>query len=68
MKPIKKVDVKVDTTECILRLGKGNNAILREEDLKSVIRALYGSTANFLQTNEIISFPRQGGDESFIRL
>ena len=35
-----------------MRLGKANNVILWNEDLKSVIGALYGSTANFLQTNE----------------
>jgi hypothetical protein len=52
MKPTKKTDAKGDTAEYILKLGKGKNVILWNEDLKSVIGALYGSTANFLQTNE----------------
>ena len=62
MKTTKKVDAKVDSTECILKLGKGNNAILSNKDLKSAIGALYGSTANFLQTNErfVPPLPREG--------
>ena len=52
MKTTKKPDARAEATECILRLGKANNVILWNEDLKSVIGALYGSTVNFLQTNE----------------
>ena len=51
MKTTKKPDARAEATECILRLGKANNVILWNEDLKSVIGALYAST-NFLQTNE----------------
>ena len=36
---------------CILRLGKANNAVAWNEELKSTVGALYGATANFLQTN-----------------
>ena len=52
MKTTKKPDARAEATECTLRLGKANNVILWNEDLKSVIGALYDSTANFLQTNE----------------
>ena len=36
---------------CILRLGKTNNVVSWNEELKSTVGAIYGSTANFLQTN-----------------
>ena len=52
MKAAKKPEAKAEATECILRLGKANNVILWNEEMKSIVGALYGSTANFLQTNE----------------
>ena len=52
MKTAKKPEAKADATKCILRLGKANNVILWNEEMKSIVGALYGSTANFLPTNE----------------
>ena len=53
MPPIKKIEPKeAATSGCILRLGKANNVIAWNEELKSTVGALYGATANFLQTNE----------------
>ena len=52
MPPMKKVEAKDGTTPvCILRLGKTNNVVSWNEELKSTVGAIYGSTANFLQTN-----------------
>ena len=45
------VGAQADTTECFIRLGKGKKVILWNENLLSVVGALYGSTATFLQTN-----------------
>ena len=52
MKTAKKPEAKADATESILRLGKANNVILWKEEMKSIVGALYGTAANFLQTNE----------------
>ena len=52
MKSAKRPDAKAEATECILRLGKANNVIVWNEEMKSTVGALYGATANFLQTNE----------------
>ena len=49
MPPIRKPEPKEPT--CILRLGKFNNVVTWNEELKSTVGALYGATANFLQTN-----------------
>ena len=46
---MRKVESK-EATVCILRLGKGNNVVSWNEELKSVIGSLYGATANFLHT------------------
>ena len=52
MPPMKKVEGKESNTPgCILRLGKTNNVVTWNEELKSTVGAIYGSTANFLQTN-----------------
>ena len=49
---MKKVEAKdANTPGCILRLGKANNVVAWNEELKSTVGAIYGSTANFLQTN-----------------
>jgi hypothetical protein len=42
MKTAKKPDTKADAPECILRLGKANNVILWNEEMKSIVGALYG--------------------------
>ena len=52
MKTTKKIDANAEAVECILRIGKGNNVVLWKKEMKTVVGALYGSTANFLQTNE----------------
>ena len=52
MPPIKKIEPKeAAASGCILRLGKSNNLVMWNEELKSTVGALYGATANFLQTN-----------------
>ena len=52
MPPIKKIEPKEAATgDCILMLGKGNNVVAWNEELKSTVGALYGATANFLQKN-----------------
>lgn len=52
MPPIKKIEPKeAAASGCILRLGKSNNVVIWNEELKSTVGALYGATANFLQTN-----------------
>ena len=52
MPPIKIPEqAKEASSGCILRLGKSNNVFTWNEELKSTVGALYGSTANFLQTN-----------------
>ena len=52
MPPMKKVEANDATTPgCILRLGKANNVVTWNEELKSTVEAINGSTANFLQTN-----------------
>ena len=52
MPPIKKVETKEAIgSGCTLRLRKANNVVAWNEELKSTVGALYGSTANFLQTN-----------------
>ena len=49
---MKKIEVKEAATGgCILRLGKANNVVAWNEELKFTVGALYGATANFLQTN-----------------
>ena len=53
---MRKVESK-EATVCILRLGKGNNVVSWNEELKSVIGSLYGATANFLQTNKRFTQP-----------
>ena len=50
--PLKKTPEVKEAIECILRLGKQNNVVMWNEELKSVVGTLYGATANFLQTNE----------------
>ena len=58
MPPMKKTEVKEAATGgCILRLGKANNVVAWNEELKSTVGALYGATANFLQTNVRYSQP-----------
>ena len=55
---MKKTEVKEAATGgCILRLGKANNVVAWNEELKSTVGALYGATANFLQTNVRYSQP-----------
>ena len=52
MPPIKiSEQAKEVSSGCVLRLGKSNNVVTWNEELKSTVGALYGSTANFLQTN-----------------
>lgn len=52
MPPIKIPEqAKEASSGCVLRLGKSNNVVTWNEELKSTVGALYGSTANFLQTN-----------------
>ena len=48
----KKVEIKETTAaRCILRLGKTNNVVAWNEELKSTVGALYGATAaNFCAT------------------
>ena len=55
---MKKVEAKDATTPgCILRLGKTNNVVAWNEELKSTVGAIYGSTANFRQTNARYTHP-----------
>ena len=55
MPPMNKVETEEATESvCILRLGKANNVVTWNEELKSTTGALYGATANFLQTNTLL--------------
>ena len=49
--PPKKTPEAKETIECVLRLGKLNCVVAWNEEMKSVIGALHGGTANFLHTN-----------------
>ena len=52
MPPFKKLEQPKEAPGgYILRLGRTNNVVTWNEELKSTVGALYGSTANFLQTN-----------------
>ena len=50
-----------DVPECILRIGKYNNVVAWNLEMRSVVGTLYGSTANFLTDNVryVPPYPRE---------
>ena len=50
MSPKKSVEPKV-VTPCILQIGKYNNVVAWNLEMRASMRALYGNAANFLTTN-----------------
>ena len=50
--PPKRMSEPRETSECMLRIGKYNNVIAWNMQMRSIVGELYGSTANFLVDNE----------------
>ena len=49
--PPKRAGELKEAPECILRIGKYNNVVAWNLEMRSVVGTLYGSTANFLTDN-----------------
>ena len=50
--PPKRAGETKEVPVCILRIGKYNNVVAWNLEMRSIIGTLYGSTANFLTDNE----------------
>ena len=49
--PLKRAGELKEAPECILRIGKYNNVVAWNLEMRSVVGTLHGSTANFLTDN-----------------
>ena len=57
--PPKRAGEPKETPECILKIGKYNNVVAWNLEMRSVVGTLYGSTANFLTDNLRYVPPRE---------
>ena len=64
--PPKRAVESNDVPECILRIGKYNNVVALNLEMRSVVGTLYGSTANFLTDNVryVPPYPREEDSQS----
>ena len=59
--PPKRAGETKEVPECILRIGKYNNVVAWNLEMRSIVGTLYGSTANFLTDNVryVPPYPRE---------